>query len=164
MPDDLRPIKLFDSTHDALLARDALAANGIQAVLSSGRVARKGWSPDGHLIQLSVSQNDVHAAEAFFAEADAIAKLHARERCPRCGSPHVTRVTTRRLALRPLRPLLGDRNPLVQLAAPVYRSAAIAAFAASDGETAAPDFGVRSSWISIRRRGIASVACSVSST
>src|SRR4029079_11616335 len=57
-----------------------------------------------------------------------------------------------------------ERNPLVRLAAPVYRSAAIAAFAASDGETAAPDFGVRSSWISIRRRGIASVACSVSST
>ena len=99
MQDDLRPIKLFDSTYDALLARDALAANGIHAVLSSERVARKGWSPDGHLIQLSVNHNDVHAAEAFFAEADAIAKLHARERCPRCGSTYVTRVTTRRLAL-----------------------------------------------------------------
>jgi ribosomal protein S14 len=112
VPDDLRPIKLFDSTHDALLARDALAANGIQAVLSSGRVARKGWSPDGHLIQLSVSQNDVHAAEAFFAEADAIAKLHARERCPRCGSPHVTRVTTRRLALLPW---IRRRDPLFRM-------------------------------------------------
>jgi hypothetical protein len=67
--DDLRQIKLFDSPEDAVLARDALEANGIHAVLSSDRLARKGWSWDGHLIQLWVSQNDVHAAKAFFAEA-----------------------------------------------------------------------------------------------
>ena len=99
MPDDLREIKLFDSPHNALLARDALEANGIHAVLSSNRLGRIGWSWDGPLIRLSVSQQDVEAAKAFFAEADAIARLHARERCPRCGSAYVTRVTTRRLAL-----------------------------------------------------------------
>jgi hypothetical protein len=107
------PIKVFDSPHDALLARGALEANGIHAVLRWDRVASKVWLPGDHQIVLLVSERDVSAAQAFFSEAEAIAKLHARAHCPRCGGTALTRLTLRRIAafawLRGRAPLLQPR-------------------------------------------------------